>query len=115
MSDVSTNKMADHTVQQSFLSELKFLFNRENRSLQIQNYNGKDYMVVSRPYSKDVDGFIEQAKRSNWIDMLLPENVYRAGMLKNLAMNHYEEYKRVADVYAINLTVKVDTGIKHKD
>jgi hypothetical protein len=41
--------------------------------------------------------------------MLLPENVYRAGMLKYLAMNHYEEYKRVADVYAIDLTVKVDT------
>ena len=111
MSDVSTNKMADHTgtVQQSFLSELKSLFNRDNRSLQIQNYKGKDSM-------KDVDGFIEQAKRSNWIDMLLPENVYRgAGMLKYLAMNHYEEYKRVADVYAINLTVKVDTRIKHKD
>jgi hypothetical protein len=100
----------DHTVQQSFLSKLKSLFNGDNRSLQIQKYNGKDSIVVFRPYSKDVDGFIEQAKQSKWIDMLLPENVYRAGMLKYLAMNHYEEYKRVADVYAIDLApVKVDT------
>jgi hypothetical protein len=70
------NSVADHIVQQSFLSELKSLFNRDNRSLQIQNYNGEDSMVVSRPYSKDVDGFIEQAKLSKWFDMLLPENVY---------------------------------------
>jgi hypothetical protein len=42
-------------------------FDRRRRTVQLECNNGRNTTLMSRPFSKDVKSFVEEANRSKWI------------------------------------------------
>jgi hypothetical protein len=90
-------------------SLLKDFFSRSKRSVVIKAFNGKDQTIVSRPFSSSTDGFVREAKRSNWVEDLLPDENYRLGFLRYMGMYHGEEFTKVAEVYRADVRKTFNT------
>jgi len=78
-------------------------------ALKRDHSNGKDQYVVNRPFLQTIDGFIEEAKRSKWIEELLPTSNYRLAFLKYMAIHHMLDYQQVGQVYGCEIIQTVDT------
>jgi hypothetical protein len=89
--------------------QLKSFFTRKQRTLTIATNNGKDQLVVNRPFLQTIDGFITEAKRSKWIEDLLPTQDYRLAFLKYMAVHHTKDYQQVGRVYGSEIKQTVGT------
>jgi hypothetical protein len=93
--DADTPPQPDSAVDNCNIEEketLKYLFakniTRRNRTFIIERHNGKDTVIVARPFSKDSESFVVEADRSKWVDNLLPDATYVDGMCMYLARKH---------------------------
>mmetsp|Transcript_94090 Transcript_94090/g.271958 ORF Transcript_94090/g.271958 Transcript_94090/m.271958 type:complete len:310 (-) Transcript_94090:1871-2800(-) len=73
----------------------------------IEAPNGKDQVLVIRPYSQNFKGFQNMARRTRWIDFLLPNSIYRCGMLAYIAKNYPDDFNEVFRVYGHDIPPKV--------
>jgi hypothetical protein len=102
---VSNISNEDETLE----STLHGLFSRKKRYLTIQKHNGKDQTIICRPYMQNSDGFIREAKRSKWIEKLLPDQDYRTSFLRYTAMYHCQDFTNVAKIYDVDIQKTEDT------
>jgi hypothetical protein len=65
-------------------------------------------MLVSRPFSKDVKSFVEEAHRSKWIRQMLPNYVYIRGMCVYLFGWRQDIYRDVASrTFGVNVLTTI--------
>jgi hypothetical protein len=112
-SDVGTAEDEEQDLQR----QLKSVFTRKQRTLTIAANNGKDQLLVSRPYLQTIDGFVDAAKRSKWIHDLLPTNNYRLAMMKFMAIHFQEDFETICRVYEYQPKTIIETyeteGLAH--
>jgi hypothetical protein len=80
-------------------------FDRRKRTVKMECNNGRNTTLVARPFSKDEKSFVEEAKRSKWINEMLPNDAYIRGMCIHLFGWRQDIYKDVASAKSIGVTV----------
>ena len=109
------------SVKHVFVEHVNLAMMSKHRVLEILRWNGRDTIVAAQPYSKDLSSFLDQAKRTGWIEFLLPKQHHKEGMLKYLMDKHFqenEEYinkeipKKIDTFYT--LSIKKDVGLGKK-
>jgi hypothetical protein len=80
-------------------------FDRRKRTVKMECNNGRNTTLVARPFSKDEKSFVEEAKRSKWINEMLPNDAYIRGMCIYLFGWRQDIYKDVASAKSIGVTV----------
>jgi hypothetical protein len=68
LSGGSENEVA---MQVALRDLIKHHFGRKQRTLEVPANNGRNFLLIQRPYSKDVPSFIQESQRSNWILQML--------------------------------------------
>ena len=89
----------DENLSQSIISFISANFGRKNRTIRHESNNGRNNTLVLRPFAKDVESFMEEAKRSNWVQEMLPNNVYVEGMCFYLLHQFETTYKKVGATF----------------
>ena len=80
-------------------------FDRRKRTVQMECHNGRNTTLVARPFSKDEKSFVNEAKRSKWINEMLPNDAYIRGMCIYLFEWRQDIYKDVASAKTIGVNV----------
>jgi hypothetical protein len=107
-SEDDTNTTEDEVDMQACVAEfVSKHFGRKNRTLEHKSNNGRDTTLVARPFAKDVKSFIDEAKRSKWIQQMLPTDVYIRGMCVFLFQWRQDIYKDVTKTFGVNVFTTV--------
>ena len=83
--DVVLTQMKEQTTLQNLLHER---FVQKERVLPLEHKNGRRLGVILPPDLQTSMSFVEEAKRSNWIQEMLYSDVHQKGMLLHLAQEH---------------------------
>ena len=82
---------------ESLRTMLREDISRKKRVISLPGPNGRqEQVIVFRPSTYTVDAFIEKARRSYWVEKLLPNDTYVAGMCHVLAKRHPKIFAEVA-------------------
>jgi len=92
--DVVLSEIKEEAILQSLLHKRIMILNQ--RVLTLEHKNGRKFRVVVPPESQSPKSFVEEAKRSRWINDMLHTDVLRRGMLQHLAVTQPKAYLRVA-------------------
>ena len=73
------------------------LANHKTRSIEVsRGQNEETQAVISPPHTRNVDSFLDQARRSGWIDDITPELHHRLGMLMYFSKYWSDHFDAVA-------------------
>ena len=73
------------------------LENRKTRSIEVsRGHNEETQAVIFPPRTRTVDSFLDQARRSGWIDDITPEPHHRRGMLMCFSKKWGDDFDAVA-------------------
>jgi hypothetical protein len=98
----------DTTMVSSIQDFVAHNFDRRRRTVQLECNNGRNTTLVSRPFSKDVKSFVEEAHRSKWIRQMLPNDVYIRGMCVYLFGWRQDIYRDVASrTFGVNVLTTI--------
>jgi len=93
--DIVLTQLKEETMLQNLLH--KRLTSKSERVLMLEHKNGRKCRVVVPPDSHTSKRFVEEAKKSRWINDMLYNEQHRKGMLLHLAQTHPATHQRVAN------------------
>jgi hypothetical protein len=73
----------------------KRIHDKKERVFQMEHRNGRRLLVVLPPDTLSVASFLEEATRTQWVDIMLNSEERLEGMLTHLARRHPDKYTRV--------------------
>jgi hypothetical protein len=85
-------------------------FDRRKRTVELEYNNGRNTTLVARPFSKDEKSFVDEAKRSKWINQMLPNDAYIRGMCVYLFGWRQDIYKDIARSTGVNILTTIPFG-----
>jgi len=95
--------------EQSLLQNLLFknVMDKQQRLLVLEHKNGRKLCVFIPPDCQSIKAFLDEAKRSRWINDMLYTEVQRQGMLMYLAKTNPDDYLKIALKKKLRVTSEV--------
>jgi len=105
--DIVLSKIKEQTLLQNLLH--KRLLQKNQKVLTLEHKNGRSFRVILPADSQSTKSFIDDAKKTRWVDQMLCTDVHREGMLVYLAKTVPDVYLKVAEVNNIRVQTEVLT------
>jgi ElaB/YqjD/DUF883 family membrane-anchored ribosome-binding protein len=100
----SDNEVAMQVALRDFI---KHHFGQKQRTLMVPANNGRNFLLIHRPYSRDVPSFIRGARDSKWIQEMLPEEHHITGICVWLYNSRPDIYTQIAEIHGQSIERKV--------
>lgn len=99
--NIVLSQLREETILQNLLH--KRLSSNKERVLTLEHRNGRMFRVVLPPDSRSSNSFVDDAKKSRWINQMLYSDQKKRGMLLYLAQTQPDIYVHVANQKKITL------------
>jgi hypothetical protein len=101
--------MKEEVVLQNLLH--KRIYDKKERVFQLEHRNGRRLLVVLPPDTRSISSFVEEATKTNWVDIMLNSEERIEGMLTHLAKSYPNQYIRCRQRRDLSMkTVSLDTA-----
>ena len=102
--DIILTQIKEETILQNLLHK-RMMENNHQRVLTLEHKNGRKFRVILPPDSQSAKAFIDDAKKTQWVNMMLHSESQRRGMLLCLATTQPKAYLRVGEQKKIRITM----------
>jgi hypothetical protein len=85
-------------------------FTRRNRTLVVKRDDGRDTLVVSRPFTRTPQSFVDEANRSNWLTEMLPDTSHVNGVCMCPASKCPKNCDEVGQIHSLQIQKRIETS-----
>jgi hypothetical protein len=107
--DEFLSEMKEDLVLQTLLH--KRIHEKKERVFQMEHRNGRRLLVVLPPDTRSIASFVEEATKTQWVDIMLNSDERVEGMLTHLAKHYGDKYTRIGQKRDLSMkTIALDTA-----